>query len=202
METKQDGAADEVAFEHDPTDTEVDATRGRGESAMRRVARASEDEVQRAADGEPTDLPVGDALEYLLGAFQDPEGARVTRSLRVNVGTPNNPKLIRWVVRNIPGRRIREVREQAEERARRTKGSSGSQAVFDGNLRVCVEGTVEPNLREGADRLGLADPADFLEVALQSKQGLVEQIAGAILTLSGYDDDDVNDELEVKAAGN
>lgn len=145
---------------------------------------------------------VQDALAYLLDAFHNDEGQVVERVLRVNVGTPNNPEIIRWVVKNIPGPKIRQIREDAEEKARRTKGSSGATAGFEGNVRVVIEGTVEPDIKKGAREIGLADPADFLERALLNKQGLIEQLAGAILTLSGYDDEDVNDELEAKASGN
>lgn len=194
---------DAVAFEGEPpTEEDVAAARTTGEQAVRTLAAASQDEISKIADGEATDLPVADALDYLVGAFQDPDSAVVTRVLRVNVGAPQTPKIVRWTIRSISGARIRKIQEDARAEARRVKGQEGTNAVFAGNLRIVVEGTVDPDLRAGASRFQVADPADFLEVALQSKQGLIDQISGAILTLSGYDEDDVNDEMEAKAAGN
>lgn len=169
------------------------------------VEQAGRGPVVRAAgatDAKDVEPELEDALEYLLSAFTDPDSVVVTRVLRVNVGAPNKPRILRWTIRNIPGPMIRKIREDAEEQARRTKGSSGAQAGFDGNVRIVIEGTVDPDVKAGAVSLGVMDSGAFLETALQGKQGLIEQIAGAILTLSGYDDEDVNDELEARAAGN
>jgi hypothetical protein len=41
-----------------------------------------------------------------------------------------------------------------------------------------------------------------LEEALKMKSGLIEQLAGEIYGISGYDQSDLTDATEVKAAGN
>jgi Phage XkdN-like tail assembly chaperone protein, TAC len=162
--------------------------------------------VERVAQTEEKgDLPVEEqieALDYLLAAF-DREEAPITDRLRVNVGSPQHPKFINWEISSLPGSSIRKIREQAVSLRgmRRTGGgslASQAEALFMANVRIVVEGTMTPNIREAAAARQVADPGEFLQMALEYKQGLIDQIANEIINLSGFDDDDVQD-AEVRA---
>lgn len=144
-----------------------------------------------------------DATEWLLGAFHEPPA--VENTLLVNVGGVGGArKEISWRIRAIAGPTIRKIRDEAEQVVRRAgnSGAGAGSAGFRANVKIVIEGTVDPDIRAVAKQSGLVDPSDILEMALQNKQGLIDQIAGSIMTLSGYDQEDVQDALEVRAAGN
>lgn len=145
-----------------------------------------------------------DATAWFLDAFAG-ETPEVQNTLIVNVGGVGDArKDIRWKIKALDGPLIRKIRENAESLVRR-QGSSGAGATsagFNANVRIVIEGSTDPDIKTLARQQGIADPTAMLEVVLQKKQGLIDQIAGSILTLSGYDQDDVQDEIEVRAAGN
>jgi hypothetical protein len=190
------------------------------EQVRRDIRRASEtprpeppnadetDLIRRAANGEElTEEEHQDATDWLLQSFRE-ELPTITDKLEINVGTPQHPTWIDWEIRSIDGAMIRRIREQAmNQRAMRRQGtqqaSAGvAEAAFQANVRIVVEGSVKPDVKVAAGSTGVADPGIFLEQALNRKQGLIDQLAAEILGLSGYDDDDLRDAQEVRAAGN
>jgi hypothetical protein len=70
------------------------------------------------------------------------------------------------------------------------------------NARVVAAGTVYPDLTQLCRDKGIADPAMLVRMKFRRKPGLLIQLAGEVLTLSGFDDDDVRESQEVVAAGN
>jgi hypothetical protein len=162
--------------------------------------------IERVADKnyEPSESEQTEALEFLLDAFHErlPETAYQDR-LYVNVGTPRKPKKILWVIRALERHEIRRIEESVQSSRGVRDGRGASPEIrFLTSVRIVVEGTVTPDLRAGAKQIGLASPHDFLEESLKFKSGLIEQIAGEIYGLSGFDQADLSDATEVEATGN
>lgn len=187
--------------EHEPAESA-----DRGLSAAAAVASG---EIEPPRDGEELtpdeSRVVEDATNWLLEAFD--ASPDVTKTLDLNVGSTQSPKWVKWTIRAVEGPTLRRIRARAAEsitrNARSKAGALGdADAAFRANVEVVVEGTVEPDVRGLARGRGLADPSVLVEEAFRVKQGLIDQVAGEIMSLSGYDDDDVRDSLELEAAGN
>jgi hypothetical protein len=159
-----------------------------------------------------------DALEWFLG---EDEG-EFTKTLRLNMGGPvdedgkalsleNSPIWIEWVIRPVDLDEVKAIRRRSQagsnRRQRRASASSGQIDDMKFNLGVVVAGTVSPDIAEAASSKGIADPTAALEMRFSRKGGLIGQISGQILDLSGYNEDDVQEAAEegsqeVRAAGN
>lgn len=176
--------------------------------------RSAVNEVAKARQPEkvPPEMQA-DALEWFLA---DDEG-EFEKPLKLNVGGPvdedgqplkadtNPPKWIEWTIRPLDLDTIRRIRRQSQRSDNRRQRRAG-QGEFDDtlfNLGVVVEATVYPDLRAAAQRKDMADPRKALELRFQRKSGLVGQIVGEVLDLSGYNEDDVQEATSpVQAAGN
>lgn len=191
-------------MEDTPEIAEPESSTARGLSAAATVAK---DPPAPPAEGDelsPAETRVAeDATNWLLESFDGAIPAE-TKTLQLNVGTSVAPHWIAWTIRAVEGQVLRTIRARAAEAATRSKGGAQdtADAAFRANMRVVVEGTVDPDLTEIAKRRGLAHGELVVEDAFKSKQGLIDQIAGEIMSLSGYDDDDVRDAIEIGAAGN
>src|SRR4051812_44208265 len=142
--------------------------------------------------GDASEAHADEATKWFLEADNEDF---VTDEIKLNVGTKNKPSWIVWSVRSIHRDRIDQIRKQSRTERRGVIEANEMQA----NLRIAAEGTIAPDLRDPAIRGQYADPADALNARFRAKGGLIDQIAGKIIELSGYDDDDVK---EVEAAGN
>ena len=67
-------------------------------------------------------------------------------------------------------------------------GNKDFSRLADINLMYCVEGVVEPNLRDTnlMEHFGVKTPKDLAEVLFDAEAG---KIAGEIISLSGLSDD-------------
>lgn len=140
------------------------------------------------------------ALEWFL----DPDPTDITTAkIDINVGGPDGSGTEQWItltLQVVDRARIRQIRKESEE-----KQPDGSKEVNDleANLRIAVEGLLDPNLKDPKNLVvrgeKFLDPADALRARLAHKPGLIDQISGKVIEISGYDDADVR---EVKAAGN
>ena len=213
---------------------ELDAIRAARAEAQERVDREggifaadadAEDDpaaaMRAAAKTAPNRLDddtAADALDWFLSD----DDASFTKAIKLNVGGPVDedgkalnpkepPKWIEWVVRPIDLDTIQTIRRQANRpgnrRQRRMPGAS--QGEFDEmlfNLGVVVEATVHPDVRVAAQRRGIADPRQALKLRFQRKSGLIGQIVGEVLDMSGYNENDVQDSSDAPspsvAAGN
>jgi hypothetical protein len=122
----------------------------------------------------------------------------ITRKLKIRVGgSDEEPQMMPWVIRAIGIDVIRQAEREAsgQNRAAR-RANEGGYDELKANLRVLVEGTVKPDLRQAAAQAGIADPAILLQRRLAFRPGLIAQLAGEVMSLSGFDADDV------RAAGN
>jgi hypothetical protein len=155
-----------------------------------------------------------DATEWLLASFRD-ELPALTHTLELNVGSPSAPKMIKWRITSVDREVIDKLTDQVMPTNRAMKRAGGASAKEQAdaqwrlNLKLVVAGTIDPDIRgaltqtaPGPGQPHLADPEFFVERAFRMNSGLVQQVASAILTLSGYDEDNVSDVVEGAAAGN
>lgn len=141
---------------------------------------------------------VVDATEWLLTDTPDD----YTYEFEINVGTPRVPKWTNWTIRPVDLDTLRRIRKAASGQTRsaqRRAQATGDLDEVEANVRIVVEGTVEPDLRQAASNLRVVDPGDVLRRKFAHKPGLLGQIAGEIMGISGYDDEDIR---EVDAAKN
>jgi hypothetical protein len=162
--------------------------------------------IERVAEesGEISEKDQQEAIDFLLAAFHEtlPEASFQDRLL-VNVGTPRKPKRILWVIRALSRPEIRRIEESVANSREVQQGRNASPDLrYQTSVRIVVAGTVSPPLNDLAINIGLVSGIDFLEEALKMKSGLIEQLAGEIYGISGYDQSDLTDATEVKAAGN
>jgi hypothetical protein len=174
-----------------------------------------------AEKGEPVG-PTGQhtALEWFLAAEPEED---FTKTIRLNVGGPvdedgvainpaNPPQWIDWTIRPLDLDEIKRIRRQSQDaKSRRQRRRDQDEKMDDTqfNLGVVVAATVEPDLVEASQRMrmpdgqvGIADPRLAVKWRFQQKSGLIGQIVGEVLDLSGYNENDVQDAVEAKAAGN
>lgn len=158
-------------------------------------------------DGELSAEAQDSATEWFLSDKEIP----MTRTLDINVGTPDQRHVIVWTITAIDGDTIKRARKQAEEggsraalRRARAAGQAPEVDAQEANARIVVAGSVNPDFRALAklkmDRQGVSSPPDpdipavmMLKYRLGHKPGLIDLIAGEILSLSGYDDDDIQE---------
>jgi hypothetical protein len=170
----------------------------REQEAAEAAPRSGGELIQAAGKNEKlSEAEIADATEWLLSS--DPED--FTHEIEINVGTPKKAKWINWEIKPVDLDTLRRIRKAATEGSTRAqrRAATGDLDEVEANLRIVVEGTVTPNLREAANQARLVDPADILRRRFGHKPGLLGQIAGEIMSISGYDDEDVR---EVDAAGN
>jgi hypothetical protein len=154
--------------------------------------------VKAAAQGEKLrPQESASALDFFLQAREQDSGTR-TKALQLRVGEG----WFDWVIRPVDMDTMRSIRRRAMDtkQARRT-GDVDENRV---NLAMVVAGTVEPNLQAEAKEahakgVGPPDPAEILRMMLADKPGYIAQIAGEIMSLSGFDDEDVREAEQVEA---
>lgn len=161
--------------------------------------------VQRAATGRKlSDREQSAALDWLLQADPDP-GELETKVLNLNFGTQDKPEPRVWEIQPVGLDEMRRIRDRAKQS--RTARRSGQVDETRMNLQVMVAGTKTPDVRRAAEIArdsgnGTGDPVEILRARFQSKPGYIAQISAEIMSLSGFDDDDVTEKDMVEAAGN
>lgn len=159
--------------------------------------RAGRSAVEAARDRTARSMSPGErssALDWFLN--EDPSSANETKVLELNFGTQDNPRWVFWTIKSVPMEVMRAVRRKAgNTRAARQTGEVDEYRV---NLEIVVEGTVDPDVKAAAAQLakenrGPGDPVDAMRAKFEGKPGYVAQLAGRIMTLSGFNDEDVRD---------
>lgn len=139
--------------------------------------------VAKAASGEKiTAEERSEATAWFLESDIDES---MTTSFQLNVGV-GEEKWITWAVRSVDRDAIDKLRKQYRDK----DGEVNASAV---NLRIAVEGTVDPDLSNPAIRGKYADAGDALRFRFRNKSGLIDQIANKVVEISGYDDTDVRE---------
>lgn len=165
-------------------------------NAERPDVLAVEDEYadarERAAAGVAAEDDWEAVTEWLLSDTSDV----ITRKLMLRVGGgDDDPQILPWIIRAVGIDVIRTAeREAAGNRQQRRDGQGYDE--LKANLRIVVEGTVRPDLKPLARGKGLADATVLVQRRFAYRPGLIAQIAGEIMSVSGFDADDV------RAAGN
>lgn len=188
----QDPDIAEIAAEREKnarTDAEKASNRTDRDVGPQRAA------VESAAEGEElTTKQAMDAAEWFLSP--DPDEDVSTQTIQLRVGKPGTPReWVNWTVKSIDRERIQGIREQERKKKRNRRDVEAFDEV-SANLRIATEGTLYPDLTE--NRGIHADPADALKARFAFKPGLIDQIAAAVISVTGYDDDDVNEIDAVK----
>lgn len=131
-----------------------------------------------------------DALEWFLSDVSED----LTDDIQINVGTGRTPKWLTWTIKPVDLDKLRRIRRQSSQGNRRSRITGQPNLDADNaNLRIVIEGTVYPDLHAASKQIGTVDPADAVRIKFKHKPGLIDQIAGEIMSLSGYDDDDVRE---------
>lgn len=158
------------------------------------------DAVAKAAEArDPRELTPTDVADATAWFMEEDSEEVASKTFELNVGVKSE-RWIRWTVQAIDRDRIRQIRKMSQPRAARRGGAGiGSEDEMLVNLRIAAEGTLDPDLHDPKLRRGIADPAEALRMRFHAKPGLIDQIAGEVLSVSGYDDEDIR---EVKAAKN
>lgn len=193
-----------------------------GEDDLRHEEGSPGDAMMAASQGARlSDKGQNEALSWFLSADPSDLGARGdgTYTFEVNVALAPEKRYIPWTVRVVGADRIRELRRAGENRnARRQRQMGVIPDADDGQfeLRVIVEGTVNPDLYEVARNpqvaeqlkaMGLPErhpdamflPMQAVKARFGHKPLLIEQIAREILNFGGGDAEDVRDQREAAA---
>lgn len=152
-----------------------------------------------AADEKLSDAEIISATEWFL---TDDSEESFTHTIQINVGPPDKEMWIEWTIEAVDLDTLKRIRKAAQggtKAEKRRNAAAGELDEVEANIRIVVEGTVAPDLRAIANEARLVDPADVLRRKFRRKPGLLGQISGEIMSISGYDDEDVR---EVDAAGN
>jgi hypothetical protein len=127
------------------------------------------------------------AVEWFLS-----DSEPIEKVIEFNVGTENEPRWIPWTVQPVDLEVLRRIRKNSQT----TRRGEGMDEV-EANLKIVVAGTLNPDLRDMARQRGVPAPEEALRLRFASKPGLLGQIAGEILSLSGYDAEDMRDPTTV-----
>jgi hypothetical protein len=168
------------------------ALRGREDRPERPVPEVLE---ALAASKEISQSEASSALDWFLSEDPD-EDVEQTHQIELNVGVGEREHWIKWTVRPIDSDELRRIQRQTA--ALRRRGRQDDLAVDQlGNLKVIVAGSVDPDIQALAEQQG-KQPESILLKRFVKKPGLIAQLAGQIMALSGFDDEDVRDALSAK----
>lgn len=189
-----------------------------GHTASERPDRTGSELNQALAHGERVrDSEQTAALDFFLSDAEVNDDD-LDEEMWLNIGGPERedggaedpahpPRWMKWVVRPI-GEDVIDAARKMSERPRRGRRRRGAPDIDTDNAmvaaRIVAAATVEPDPAEIAQRLNIADPALAIRRRFDrlGKGGLVTQISGRVLSISGYDEDDVRDAIGPGAAGN
>lgn len=165
----------------------------------------------QAAQTKTDDVPEATVSSALAWFMEDEEFVH-QGTKQLNVGTEDQPRWIEWTYRSLTGAEIDGV-NRASTPARGARRQGAERNIDEVQRRIVALATVDPDLDAIADSKGVqrsvGDPLwhrmQILDWRFRNKSGLITQLSGEIMALSGYDEDDIRgvprDEPGV-AAGN
>lgn len=156
-------------------------------------------EVGRDPQAKPkedlTDRQAMDATDWFLSSEEEEDG---WKDFDLNVSNGDVKKWVRFRVQASTRERIDQIRDQNTMTVLDAKGVEEKKP--DGpaiSLRTAVEGLVRPDLSKPEARRvrgqDYMDPADALAARFAHKPGLIDQIAGQVIAVTGYDDEDMRE---------
>ena len=167
-----------------------------GRNAHEDLDRATPEVLATSQSDHPvSEAEATSALEWFLSEDPDEE-TEATHVLELNVGVGDNPNWVRWTVRPIDTDELRRI--QRTTSALRRRGRQDDLAIDQlGNLKIIIAGSVDPDVEDIARQQGVT-PEAMLQKRFRTKPGLIAQMSGQIMALSGFDDEDVRDALSAK----
>jgi hypothetical protein len=148
-----------------------------------------------AADKSVGEKEASSALEWFLSEEPD-EDVEQTHTIEINVGIGDQQHWIAWMVRPIDTDELRRI--QRTTAALRRRGRQDDLGIDQlGNLKIIIAGSVDPDI-EAIARTAHKAPEAILQQRFKKKPGLIAQLSGQIMALSGFDDEDVRDALSAK----
>lgn len=157
---------------------------GDGVEVIEDSYRAAMDAVE---GGSTDEEDIAAATEWLLSDEQVVN----TRKLRIRIGgSDDDPEYGGWVIRAVGVDVIRGAEREASGNRQQQRSGQGYDEL-KANLRIVAAGTIEPDLVAVAKQRGIRDPAVILRQRFQFRSGILAQIAGEIMSLSGFDAEDV-----------
>jgi hypothetical protein len=160
--------------------------------------------------GERNGTLSGEDQDSALAWFMDDQADNVTKVIEINIGIGDEKRWVPWTIKPVDNEILRTIRKQAEQASTRMQRRRGQAEIDQAqiNLAIVAKGTVNPDLEVlAAQKMGRPDglgqnPLPFVMAMLKDrfkhKPGLVDQIAGEVLALSGYDDEDLREPLAGK----
>lgn len=166
-------------------------------SPLEAVERVADPPKDAKGNGVITPTEASLATEWFLS---EEEQEVAFKDIEINVGV-NEDKWIPIRIQVVDRDEIRRIRQEATAVNREGVPEVNE---MEANLRIAVEGLLDPNVK-GDEKLRTVrgqkylDPGDALKARFAVKSGLIDQLSGKIVELSGYNDADVR---EIRAAGN
>lgn len=159
--------------------------------------------VDEAASSDPKHLhPVTakSATDWFLNP--DEEESIAWATLPINVAPAGRKEnIVNFKIQVVDRDEIKRMRKEAT-----IQKPDGMEEIdeMEANLRIAVEGLLDPDIKNDEKLRNVRgeqymDPGDALRARFAHKPGIIDQIAGKIVQISGYNSADVK---EVKAAGN
>lgn len=184
---------------------------GSGSEDLRDPAPSPTEAVKEMAGPNPEKahpLTQSAALDWFVGDEPTGPSADDFTTLVINVGgdTPDTERKIDWTIAPIQLDVLRTIRRRAN--STREARKTGMTDEFQTNLEIVAVCTVDPKLSDAArvlyeqGKISSADRVEALHYRFGKRPGIITQLAGKILTVSGFDEDDVQDKLQMEAAGN
>jgi hypothetical protein len=134
------------------------------------------------------------------------EGPPPLTAIELNVGTAESPKWVEWKIRPLDMDTIDAIRQRARggSRTARRRGEIGEVNEMRAALGMVVAATIDPNLAEIARKKSdtgsryAVSPEEVLKHRFRDKPGLILQISGKVMEVSGYDDEDLREAVAAK----
>jgi hypothetical protein len=168
------------------------------EAKTRRLEAVNVAADAKTEDGRPdpekvTPQQAADATAWFMSSDEEDEG---WRDVDLNVASTGE-KWVRFRVQALPRERIDEIREQNVRTVFRDGKKVEETDQVASNTRISAEGLAIPDLSNPEMRVvrgqKFMDPADALEARFAHKPGLIDQLTGYVLSVSGYNTDDVRE---------
>lgn len=198
----------EAEKEQQPSQSEADVERLVRERQRRRREqdpdgagqedRALPDVLKAAQRGEKLfEGEVKSALDWVMERQDSPSQGPVTKAFKLNLGTATAPQFVRWEVGPVEDNLISKIRKASTEGTKAQKRRHEAEVnEFKVATKMVTAGTIDPDVRVLANEMGTGpDPSDAVHAffARAQKTGLIVQLSGEILNLSGYDEDDISE---------
>jgi hypothetical protein len=174
------------------------ASEAPNEAKTRRLEAVNAAADAKTEDGRPdpeqvTPQQAADATAWFMSSDEEDEG---WRDVDLNVANTGE-KWVRFRVQALPRERIDEIREQNVRTVFRDGKKVEETDQVASNTRISAEGLAIPDLTNPEMRMvkgqKYMDPADALEARFAHKPGLIDQLTGYVLSVSGYNTDDVRE---------